>query len=105
MLLFYLKKKKSIVPTANTKQETIDLLSSDDESSERVATNVDCDATDHISCRNVDPDNAILDKSNVTEQYLPDIVVEAVHPEFYKLGVNSDKSGDVLEAEFLKKVG
>ena len=30
-------------------------------------------------------------------------MVEAVYPEFYKLGINSDKPGDVLESEFLKE--
>ena len=39
----------------------------------------------------------------MTKTVLADVMVEAVYPEFYKLGINSDKSGDVLESEFLKE--
>ena len=62
----------------------------------REATNADCDTIDHASCR-------ITDRSIVNETELADVMVEAVYPEFYKLGINSDKPGDVLESEFLKE--
>ena len=55
-------KETSILPNTNVKQETSDLLSSDDENTEVAATNVDCDAIDHASCQNADPENSITKK-------------------------------------------
>ena len=103
MLLFELGGKESYITCCKWETRKIDLLSSEDESTERVATNVDCDAIDHESCRNVDSDKLIAETSNVNEQVLPDIVVKAVYPEFYELGINSDKPGDIIESEFLKE--
>ena len=40
----------SVLPAANAEQETIDLMPSDDESSEREASNVDYDTIDDTSC-------------------------------------------------------
>ena len=34
---------------------------------------------------------------------MQNVIIEAVYPQFYKLGINSDKLGDVLESEFLKE--
>ena len=56
-----------------------------------------------MSRQNADSDNSITKKSDVNEEGLPDILFDVVFPEFYLLGINSDKSGDALESKLLKE--
>ena len=61
----------------------------------KVQSGEQCDIN-YASCR-------IADQSIASEIHLTNEIVEAVYPKFYKVGINSDKPGDVLESEFLKE--
>ena len=96
LLLFILNSKSSTTSQSINQNVTIDLLSSDDDeiTEQNNADNSHGNENKEIQLINSSASN--------DASILPDILFDCVYPDFYENTINSDKSGEIIEAEFLK---
>ena len=95
-MLFVLNSKSSTTSQSINQNVTIDLLSSDDDE-------ITEQKNAHNSQDNENKQIQLINSSASNDaSILPDILFDCVYPDFYENTINSDKSGEIIEAEFLK---
>mgnify|MGYP001344428373 CR=1 FL=1 len=94
----------SVINRNPSLNETIELLSSDEE--ECTTKNVIDDLIDdesHSITAHTANSNTIAKANEIEDNMLTPIKNEVSYPDFYHRGINSDRDGNILESEFLNE--